>query len=49
LEFLGLVGKLDWNETTRVAALQQAILNEIKAQLVGRDLLKNLPKFAIMC
>jgi translation elongation factor EF-Tu-like GTPase len=48
LKFLGLVGKLDWNKTTKVAALQQAILDKIKAQLIGRDLLKNLPKFAII-
>ena len=30
-EFLGLVGELDWNKTTKVTALQWAILDEIKA------------------
>ena len=48
LEFLGLVSKLDWNEAAKVIALQRAILDEIKAQLVGRDLLKNLAKFTII-
>jgi hypothetical protein len=48
LEFLGLISKLDWNKTAKVAALQRAISDEIKAQLVGRDLLKNLPKFSII-
>jgi hypothetical protein len=31
LEFLGLISELDWNKTARVTALQQAILDEIKA------------------
>jgi hypothetical protein len=31
LEFLGLISELDWNETARVAALRQAILDKIKA------------------
>ena len=48
-EFLGLVGELDWNETARVAALRRAISDEIRAQLVGRDLPKDLPEFATIC
>jgi hypothetical protein len=48
LEFLGLIGELNWNKTARVAALRQAISDEIRAQLVGRNLPKNLPKFAII-
>jgi hypothetical protein len=31
LEFLGLISELDWNKTARVATLQQAILDKIKA------------------
>jgi hypothetical protein len=31
LEFLGLISELDWNKTAKVTALQQAILDEIKA------------------
>jgi uncharacterized protein YhbP (UPF0306 family) len=30
-EFLGLISKLDWNKTTKVATLWQAILDKIRA------------------
>ena len=48
-EFLGLVGELDWNEAAKVAALRRAISDEIRAQLVGRDLPKDLARFATIC
>ena len=48
-EFLGLAGELDWNETAKVAALRRAISDEIRNQLVGRDLPKTLPDFAQTC
>ena len=47
-EFLGLISELNWNKATKITTLQQAILDEIRAQLVGRDLLKDLAKFAII-
>jgi hypothetical protein len=48
-EFLGLVGELDWNESARVAALRRSISDEIRAQLIGKDLPKTLNLFATMC
>ena len=48
LEFLGLISKLNWNKAAKVTTLQQAILDEIKAQLMGKDLPKDLAEFAII-
>lgn len=48
-EFLGLVGELDWNESAKVAALRRAISDEIRAQLVGKDLPKTVAGFATLC
>jgi len=31
LEFLGLISELDWNKAAKVTALQQAILDKIRA------------------
>ena len=31
LEFLGLIGELNWNKAAKVTALQQAISDEIRA------------------
>jgi hypothetical protein len=48
-EFLGLVGELNWNEAAKVAALRRAISDEIRDQLVRKDLPGNFhlisPKF----
>jgi retrotransposon gag protein len=48
-EFLGLVGELNWNESARIAALRRALSDEIRAQLVGRDLPDSLTDFATIC
>jgi hypothetical protein len=48
-EFLGLVGELDWNESARIAALRRSISDEIRAQLIGKELPKTLNLFATMC
>ena len=47
-EFLGLISKLNWNKAAKVTILQQAISDEIKAQLMGKDLPKDLAEFAII-
>ena len=41
-EFLGFVGKLDWNESAKIAALRRTLLNKIRTQLIKKDLPKNL-------
>src|SRR5205809_6244900 len=45
-KFLDLIGKLDWNESAKVATLQQKISDKIHEQLIGTTLLKKLGEFA---
>src|SRR5947208_1377782 len=48
-EFLDLIDKLDWNESAKVATLQQKISDKIHKQLIETTLLKKLREFVIMC
>ena len=48
-EFLDLIGKLDWNESVKVATLWQKISDKIHEQLIETTLLKKLREFVIMC
>ncbi len=48
-EFLGLVGELEWNEAAKVDALRRKVSDEVRAQLIGRELPSALPEFATLC
>ena len=48
-EFLALMGELNWNEDAKIAALRRAISNEVRSQLVGRDMPPTLAEFAALC
>ncbi len=48
-EFLALMGELNWNEDAKIAALRRAISNEVRGQLVGRELPPTLSGFASLC
>src|SRR5438046_3111930 len=48
-KFLDLINELDWNESVKVAMLQQKISDKIHEQLIETTLLKKLGEFVIMC
>src|SRR5437667_4354291 len=47
-EFLALMGELNWNEDAKIAALRRAISNEVRSQLVGRDMPPTLAECAAL-
>ena len=43
------MSKLNWNEDAKITVLQKMIFNEVQSQLIDRDMLLILMKFAALC